>query len=158
MPSGDDRSVPASVMNGAGDTSASKLPEYQPVDPPGIARGTRPPSAVTVNRRPATSADADASTIVSLGPAGDTEYSSVTPGKIPGYDTVLPDTRGATRRPPGSPVASHPLPGSSNHTRSAGSALKNDPNTFAVSWNEKPARTDRTTRVLIGSHRPARSR
>lgn len=71
---------------------------------------------------------------------------------------MLPATRGATRRPPGSPVARQPPDGSSNRTRSAGSALKNDPNTFAVSWNEKPARADRTTFVSTGSHRPDPSR
>src|SRR5260370_34667096 len=70
-PAGDDLSVRASIMNGAGDTSTSTPPAYQPVAPPGTARGSRPPPAVTVNRRPAPPADPDASTIRSFRPAGD---------------------------------------------------------------------------------------
>src|SRR5260370_39201227 len=82
-PAGDDLSARASVMNGAGDTSTSAPPAYQPVAPPGIIRATRPPPAVTVNRRPATSADADASTIRSFTPPRHTAYAHVTPGAIP---------------------------------------------------------------------------
>src|SRR5260370_16467932 len=78
-PAGDDLSARASIMNGAGDTSTSAPPAYQPVAPPGTTPGTRPPPAVTVNRRPATSADADAITIPSFSPPPPTPYSTRTP-------------------------------------------------------------------------------